>query len=227
MGVVYQAVDLAGGARRSRSRCCRRALGDDLVALLRFKREARTASSLSHPAICRIFDIGDHRGRPFIVMELLEGETVKERLGRGHCDTAPGPRHRRAGDRRPAAPRTASSSCTATSSRPTSSSPTSDASRSSTSGSRNTSRGSIRTARSPSPTEAHAGHGRLHVARATARPAPRSAQRLYSLGVLLYEVLCGRRRSRRATTAEKMAAILHSGPPPLPAMPHRRGMGAT
>ncbi len=86
MGVVYRAVDLEEH-RDVAIKMLSPRLAADVVALLRFNREARTASSLRHPNICIVFEIAEHSGTPFIVMELLEGETVKTRLARGEWHT--------------------------------------------------------------------------------------------------------------------------------------------
>jgi TolB-like protein/Tfp pilus assembly protein PilF/predicted Ser/Thr protein kinase len=80
MGVVYEAEDLSL-QRRVAVKLLPDALRADSEALRRFQREARAASSLSHPHICVIHQIGEDKGRSFIVMELMEGETLKHRIG--------------------------------------------------------------------------------------------------------------------------------------------------
>jgi len=79
MGAVYRAVDETLG-RQVAVKALRRELADDPTFLERFRREARAAAGLSHPGVAGVYDYGELGGQPFIVMELVEGETLAERV---------------------------------------------------------------------------------------------------------------------------------------------------
>jgi tetratricopeptide (TPR) repeat protein len=82
MGVVFAAEDLRLG-RRVAIKFLPEEAGAEPDAVQRFLREARAISSLNHPHICTLHDIGEHRGQQYMVMELLEGELLKSRVARG------------------------------------------------------------------------------------------------------------------------------------------------
>src|SRR5438876_10549107 len=88
MGLVYRAEDIRLG-RQVAIKFLPGESAKNPASLGRFEPEARSASALEHPNICPIYEFGEHEGQPFLAMQLLEGQTLRDRISTAELGTPP------------------------------------------------------------------------------------------------------------------------------------------
>ena len=223
MGEVYRARDPRLG-REVAIKVLPGGLAEDAERLRRFEQEARAVGALNHPYILAVFDTGSHEGSPYVVSELLEGQTLRDRLTSGPLAV------RKAVE---IAVQIARGLAAAHDKgivhrdlKPENVFVTRDghvkildfglAKLMEPSGD-----GRRQRARHPHARDGRghrAGNRRLHVSRAGARPGGRPPVRPLLPGRRLYEMLCGHRAFKRDTSADTMAAILNEEPPEMAAV---------
>ena len=93
MGEVYRAHDAAARAR-GRGQALPPSLAADADRRRRFEQEAKAAARINHPNILQVYDVGEHDGQLYVVTELLEGGTLRERMAAGPIPGAQGSRDR-------------------------------------------------------------------------------------------------------------------------------------
>jgi len=221
MGIVYRAEDLKLG-REVALKFLPEEMARDRVALERFEREARAAAALNHPNICTLHEIGEHEGHPFLAMELLEGATLKHRIGNQPLPVEAllnWATDRRRSRRSPRARHRASRHQARQSFHH-------HAGYRQDSGFRSGQAGRLQIRRPAARADSHPpggspdhprhgrGHSRLHVARTGARRGTGCPHRPFSFGVVLYQMATGRMPFQGKTSADVTAAILHQTPQP-------------
>ena len=227
MGVVYRAEDTRLG-RTLVLKFLPAALSRDPMALERFEREAKAASSMNHPGICTVYDIGEFEGQRYIAMEYLEGQPLDRFIG---GKPLPLPRCSTWACRlpTPSSWRTRRASCTATSSRPTSSSPSAGTPKCSTSAWPSWPPAAPGAMALDATAQTVAAQILTTVGMAVGTVAYMSPEQargeeldtrsdLFSLGVVLHEMATGRQAFAGPTAAVVFDAILNRTPPPIVSM---------
>ena len=221
MGVVYRAEDVRLG-RQVAIKFLPPGLSRDATAAEHFRREARAASALNHPNICTVYDLGEHEGQQFLVMELLDGGTLKHlidgraldnertvELGIEIADALEAAHaHGIVSDIRPAnisSPPMATQSCSTS---VWSSWPLGEVAGSRRRSADDDGRRHVRPRQGCSD-----GNSRLYVARASRGVEVDVRTDLFSFGLVINEMATGRRPSFEGFYVATLDAVLHAGPP--------------